>query len=401
MEENLGIYCRSASGTLEKFIHSPSSPTPSAQRSLFRRVLIRNVPQDEQEQEEEEESSTFPAYSAVPSLYEQCMDLLAKFTHCFDSLEDFPLDFGRDIFHRAESRLSVDCESTRQSLQMFSSAYPLDFLPSCCLSSCLRLINDREVGLPALLARTVQLEVTDCHIDDGHDLLGELIKLDSLEDLSLARNYISDSGLKRLILPVIGKKALRKLKYLDLSFNNLNTKSLKRMKFLSIESLVLGESDFPSVDLCDTALGFEFVRVCPRIKQIKTVGFASSLLSNWKDSLRKPKASSSDATTRKFYSSPRVPTAFPEKTRSSGNRIMYSRKMKKSTENIINTNLVKPKQVTKRKLDCDDISEEILADLANTEAYSNQKSKKYKPNVDPGSDNIHSSVEENILKLYL
>ena len=75
--------------------------------------------------------------------------------------------------------------------------------------------------------------------------------------------------------------------------------------------------------------------------------------------------------------------------------------MKKSTENIINTNLVKPKQVTKRKLDCDDISEEILADLANTEGRSNQKSKKFKPNVDSGSDNIHSSVEENILKLYL
>ena len=79
--------------------------------------------------------------------------------------------------------------------------------------------------------------------------------------------------------------------------------------------------------------------------------------------------------------------------------------MKKSTENITNTNLVKPKQVTKRKLDCDDISEEILADLANTapqtEGRSNQKSKKFKPNVDSGSDNIHSSVEENILKLYL
>ena len=75
--------------------------------------------------------------------------------------------------------------------------------------------------------------------------------------------------------------------------------------------------------------------------------------------------------------------------------------MKKSTENINNTNLVKPKQVTKRKLDCDDISEEILADLANTEARFSPKSKKSKPNVDSGSDHIHSSVEENILKLYL
>ena len=75
--------------------------------------------------------------------------------------------------------------------------------------------------------------------------------------------------------------------------------------------------------------------------------------------------------------------------------------MRKSAENIFNTNLVKPKQVTKRKLDCDDISEEILADLANTEARSGQKSKKFKPNVDSGSDHIHSSVEENILKLYL
>ena len=52
----------------------------------------------------------YPANTEVPSLYQQCMELLANFTHCFDSLVDFPLDFGEEIFDKAKDKLLIDRE---------------------------------------------------------------------------------------------------------------------------------------------------------------------------------------------------------------------------------------------------------------------------------------------------
>ena len=48
----------------------------------------------------------------VTSLYDQCLAFLARFTHCFDSLEDFPPDFGTAIFRLALDRLTVDSRDT-------------------------------------------------------------------------------------------------------------------------------------------------------------------------------------------------------------------------------------------------------------------------------------------------
>ena len=35
----------------------------------------------------------------------QCLALLARFTHCFESLTDFPSDFGKEIFDLAVTSL--------------------------------------------------------------------------------------------------------------------------------------------------------------------------------------------------------------------------------------------------------------------------------------------------------
>ena len=180
MEDSREIYCLAKGGQLEKFVNV-SPPDARQSKCRFKRALMRNPRYQTEEREEADESEevqSFPANSPVPRLYDQCMDLLAKYTHCFESLEDFPLDIGRDIFLKAEDKLLQDTQATKVSLEIFSEAYPSDFLPSCSISSCLGLINDHEVGLPALLSRTVQLEVSDCHIDDNHDLLGAILNLD-------------------------------------------------------------------------------------------------------------------------------------------------------------------------------------------------------------------------------
>ena len=409
MEGSREIYCLSKSGQLEKFVNV--SP-PDGRKNRFKRALMRNPTY---QTEEKEEVLSYPANSPVPRLYDQCMDLLAKYTHCFDSLEDFPLDIGRDIFFKAEARLLQDTDASRQSLEIFSQAYPSDFLPACSLSSCLGLINDHEVSLPALLSRTVQLEVSDCHIDDNHDLLGAILKLEHIEDLCLSKNCITDLGVRRLVQPMIGKKALRKLKYLDLSFNKLDQKSLKRIRLLSIAELVLGESDF-SVAVCDETLGSGFVRKsCPRIRRIHTSGFAATLLSRWGEKKPRPSEPTPNTTDllggRKFYSAPKVPkselTGGGKIEQFLANKIMYHKKHCLGT--ITNTAKVQTRcfPSTKRKLTDSEVCDTILFNSNtrdNEEDDVGIRSKRFKSNPNPESDRssdlCYSREEEHLLSLY-
>ena len=140
----------------------------------------------------------------VTPLYDQCLAFLARFTHCFDSLEDFPADFGMAIFRLALDRLTVDGRDTlrypsvrprgggprsgvrsssilSRSLTTFSSAYPSLLLPSCRLQSSLLLLNQYEVSLPGLLAATASLDLSHCGLHDSHDLLQQLSQLSSLQ----------------------------------------------------------------------------------------------------------------------------------------------------------------------------------------------------------------------------
>merc|ERR1712126_413565 len=300
-----------------------------------------------------------PANTAVPSLYQQCMELLANYTHCFDSLEGFPLDFSKEIFEKAEEKLLIDRDETIGSLEIFSEAYPEDFLPSCSLTNSLHLLNNFELSLSSLLSQVVQLEIIESDIDDDHDLINLITDLCHLQDLNLSKNLLTDKG-------------IRKLKYLDISFNNLDMKALKRVKLIpELLGLVIGERDLKNYS--EDIFKPNFVRIkCPRFSKIKTIGFGARLLEKWSESVKLSNdKKSSSGNSSKFYTKQKIPEITDcRKVSSAGegnNKLMFTR-IKPRTE----TNLVYNSVRSKRK----------ISDVTNHLDVKNFEEKKVKQDKD-------------------
>lgn len=267
----------------------------------------------------------------VIKLYDQCMEILSNYTHCFESLVDFPEDFGKEIFEAASSKLSIDNQNTKKSLEIFSEAYPNSFLTQCKLSNML-MINNYELCLPVILTSIVKLDLTNCHLDDEHDLLGQLINLTRLEVLSLSENLLTDKGLRRILLPVIGGKNLPRLVYLDLSYNKLDKKVLSRIRLTNLTTVVFGETDFIADEVEAVLKNCFRLRKCPRFEKIETIGFGRQLLDIWAEKSKvkiktKPKSEG-------FYSKPRVATKLDiSLTNLSKNKVMYERLVLREVSN--------------------------------------------------------------------
>merc|ERR1712126_146464 len=324
-----------------------------------------------------------PANTAVPSLYQQCMELLANFTHCFDSLEDFPLDFSKEIFEKAEEKLLIDRDETKRSLEIFSEAYPEDFLPSCSLTNSLHLLNNFELSLSSLLSQVVRLDIIESDIDDDHDLINLITDLCHLQDLNLSKNLLTDKGMRRLVLPSLGRKKLTKLKYLDISFNILDMKALKRVKLIpELQDIVIGERDLKNYS--EDIFKPNFVRIkCPRFSKIKTIGFGASLLEKWSESVKLSNDKKSSSGNRsKFYTKQKIPEIADCRKVSSAeagnNKLMFTR-IKPRTE----TNLVYNSVRSKRK----------ISDVTNHLDVKNFGEKKIKQD----SDKNQSAFDKNLL----
>ena len=299
-ENNTEIYCKPRHGTLQKLITSGNGLSFKFKTRIFNPADI------EGSASEEISVKHFPREEGVPSLYQQCMDLLSHYTHLFDSLVDFPLDFGKEIFDKSTKQLLSDNENTKRSLEIFSEAYPSEFLPTCKLARCLPLLNNYELCLPALLSQVVKLEIIDSNIDDDHDILEAVVNLHNLQELSLSSNDLTDAGLKRLVLPSLGRKKLSRLSHLDISFNKLNEKAVRRLKIMPfLDTIVLGESDFSNpVQILEPTY---LKRPCPRFCKVETVGFGAVLLEQWSIEVGKQaKGKKMSEQTAAFYSKDKI-----------------------------------------------------------------------------------------------
>ena len=324
------IYYRPRNGCLQKLFVSEDR-----NKTVFR-IPQRQDSDDELETVEETVTKNFSG--TVIKLYDQCMEVLSNYTHCFESLVDFPEDFGKEIFEKALIKLGVDSENTKKSLQIFCDAYPNSFLPECKLSNML-MINNYELCLPMILMSTVKLDLAGCQLDDEHDLLGQLVYLAKLEVLSLAENLLTDKGLKRILLPAIGGKHLSRLNFIDLSRNKLDKKSLARLSLVtSLTTVVFGESDFKQHEV-EAALKKCFrLRKCPQFQKIKTCGFGSQLLDVWSDMSKvkeKPKPKSEG-----FYSKPRLVSSFDTTSNPDicKNKVVFERTVFREVSNMIPAN---------------------------------------------------------------
>jgi len=271
----------------------------------------------------EEQKSEANLSGQVVSLYTQCLALLARFAHCFESLVDFPPDFGEEIFNLAvKSSLTTDCVETCTALKTFGTAYPNLFLPSCSLTDSLVLLNNYELSLPGLFSSTTSLELSNCQLDDSHEFLGQLpTACSNLTNLNLSSNQLTDVGLRRLLLP-----STLALQVFDWSGNKLEARSLARFVNVStLTDLFLSESDLISKPHLETALKKSFRRVaCPRVEKIRTVGWASELLDAWKEAL-KPNEKKQKPPPVSFYGVRKVLQPMENAANVHSNKVMFHR----------------------------------------------------------------------------
>jgi len=269
----------------------------------------------------------------VVSLYSQCLALLARFSHCFESLVDFPPDFGEEIFNLAvKASLTKDCEETCAALRTFGSAYPDLFLPSCNLADSLVLVNNYELSLPGLFSSTTSLDLSYCALDDAHELLGQLpTNCFNLTNLNMSFNQLTDVGLRRLLLP-----ATLALQVFDWSGNKLEARSLARfVNLATLTDLLLSEADLKSKPQLDYALKKSFRRVaCPRVGKTRTVGWASELLDAWKEAL-KPKKETQKAPKVSFYGIRKVLHPVEIATNVPSNKTMFRRLTKSGSACLV------------------------------------------------------------------
>jgi len=259
----------------------------------------------------------------VIKLYDQCMELLSYYTHCFDSLIDFPEDFGREIFDSAVNKLLVDNENTKTSIQIFSDAYADNFLSQCKITS-LKMLNNYEICFPSIIRNTVKLDLSLCGLDDNHDLLEQIVHLVSLEVLSLADNHLSDLGLRRFLLPAANGKNLKSLRYLDISNNIITKKVLSRLSFIiSLSVVVLSEECLQFWQSTELSSIFR-IRKCPALEKIESQGFACPLLDKWIE-LSDAKAKNTSKSSG-FYSKRTVPfTKIKMEVPKTKNKVMLQR----------------------------------------------------------------------------
>eukprot|EP00092_Neocalanus_flemingeri_P021686 GFUD01023524.1.p1 GENE.GFUD01023524.1~~GFUD01023524.1.p1 ORF type:complete len:376 (-),score=117.97 GFUD01023524.1:38-1165(-) len=320
----------------------------------------------------------------VIKLYDQCMELLSYYTHCFESLVDFPEDFGKEIFNKAVNKLGVDNENTKKTVQIYCEAYPETFLPQCKLTNMV-MINNYELCLPMVISSTVKLDLTGCQLDDDHDLLGQLVHLSILEVLSLADNLLSDRGLRRLLLPAGGGKQLTRLRYLDLANNRLEKRALARVNNVStLKTIVLGEKDFRLEEM-ETCLKSCFrQRQCPRFEKVETLGFGKVLLEKWTEESKiivKPKPKHGG-----FYSKPKVHldlSLSQQESQVPKNKVMFER-VKVLEQVSMNVKTLKP---IKRK--------------ADTEESLNTKKKIKIVCSSPASHAVENEFDQSLLSLYM
>merc|ERR1712098_198309 len=144
----------------------------------------------------------------------------------------------------------------------------------------------------------------------------------------------SDKGIRRMVLPVLSKNKTSSLSYLDVSFNKLNEKSIKRMMLVpKLDTVIIGEEDLKNAESCFQP---HFTKkTCPRLVKVETSGFGSILLDKWKQKISDTKKSRALSTASSFYSSSILlketvntnPSSIKEIKR--GNKIMFSRSRSK------------------------------------------------------------------------
>nr|DBA17955.1 TPA: hypothetical protein GDO54_016258 [Pyxicephalus adspersus] len=158
-------------------------------------------------------------YSAK-SLFALTLDLIADNIPHVDSLLGFPEQVAEKLFTVAESRQQFSKpQSGLVALQKFTEAYGDLMLSSLCLRGEYLLVSEKLEEIKSFRELS-SLDLSSCKLGDDHELLQHVTSdtLNSLKELRLRDNCLSDAGIRKMTAPVrVLHRGLGALALLDLS----------------------------------------------------------------------------------------------------------------------------------------------------------------------------------------
>uniref|UniRef100_A0A8C6UJG5 Leucine rich repeat containing 42 n=1 Tax=Neogobius melanostomus TaxID=47308 RepID=A0A8C6UJG5_9GOBI len=169
------------------------------------------------------------------SLFDITLLFVADNIQHVDSLVGFPEQIGDRLFAAVEeNRTFLNPDVSSKALQLFSDAYGDLMLSSLCLRNRFPLLHEKinEIKTFHGLKR---LDMFGCRLGDDHEIFQHLTSglMESLEQLFIGANNISDMGLQRLTAPVrMMKKGLDCLSSLDVSNNPITERAFRYLMCL-------------------------------------------------------------------------------------------------------------------------------------------------------------------------
>ncbi|KAF7222155.1 leucine-rich repeat-containing protein 42 isoform X1 [Nothobranchius furzeri] len=168
------------------------------------------------------------------SLFDITLLFVANNIQHVDSLVGFPEQIGDKLFAAAEeNRVFLNPDVSPKALKLFTDAYGENVLGSLCLRNRFPLLHER-IDEIKMFHSLKSLDLFGCRLGDYHEIFQHLTSTplaNSLIQLFLGGNHLSDVALQRLTLPLrMMQKKLDCLQLLDISYNPISERALRYLK---------------------------------------------------------------------------------------------------------------------------------------------------------------------------
>ena len=156
----------------------------------------------------------------LQTLFKLCLDFVAENAFEIESLEGFPIQMGEQIWNACIETKSIFGPRSAEIIDTFVEAYESEMLSSLKLSD-LMVLNNHEDGLKSLMKYCTVIDLSNCGIDEDHDVLNNITETcRDLQTLKLNNNRLSSKSLRLLFgTPTLPRNRLRNLKTLEI-FDN-------------------------------------------------------------------------------------------------------------------------------------------------------------------------------------
>ncbi|XP_064607115.1 leucine-rich repeat-containing protein 42-like [Liolophura sinensis] len=244
------------------------------------------------------------------TLFQTCIEYIARNIHMVESLYGFPDIVGFKIFQFAKDIGKFNSVTTQSlsAMELFCEAYGSDVLSCLTLRCCHIGIADYLDHL-CLFTHLVELDIGQCGLGDDHELLQHIGQLNRLKKLCLCENGLSDKGVQRMTIPLrIFKRGPVSLHTLDLSENREITHRVARY-LRCFDGLLKLNVSGTSILPCDEEKLEADLQMLSVLEQsiddcckTENKGWASDVVCDWmSQSARLIKAAKIETQTSKFY----------------------------------------------------------------------------------------------------